>query len=251
VLGAAAAVLREAGWRAVVVADDNALVDRAVAHRVGIGWFGHNTNLLVPGVGSWVVLGSVLTDADLAPPPPVPVADRCGGCRSCLDACPTGALPEPGVLDAGRCLSWLLQTQGAFPEEHREALGRRIYGCDDCQTACPVNRRAPVVEAEVGGPGEWVRLRWLLSATDEELLDALGAWYIPRREPRYVRRNALVVLGNLAPPMPSELVDCLRRWLGSEDPMLVEHAVWAARRHGREDLVEGSAVAESAHPGDN
>ena len=103
----------------------------------------------------------------------------------------------------------------------------------------------------MGGPGEWVRLRWLLSATDEELLDALGAWYIPRREPRYVRRNALVVLGNLAPPMPSELVDCLRRWLGSEDPMLVEHAVWAARRHGREDLVEGSAVAESAHPGDD
>lgn len=251
VLGSAAAVLRDAGWRAVVVADDNALVDRAAAHRVGLGWFGHNTNLLVPGVGSWVVLGSVLTDADLHPPPSVPVGDRCGSCRRCLDACPTGALPAPGVLDANRCLSWLLQRPGPFPEEHREASGGRIYGCDDCQSVCPVNRRAPVVEAEGGGPGEWVSLEWLLSARDDELMEALGAWYVPQRDPRHLRRNALVVLGNLEPPLPAELVDPLIRWLGCEDPMLAEHAGWAARRLGRDDLLGGAPVAEAAGPGDN
>jgi epoxyqueuosine reductase len=251
VLGAAAVVLRDAGRRAVVVADDNALVDRAAAHRAGLGWFGHNTNLLVPGVGSWVVLGSVLTDADLAPTPSAPTAERCGTCRRCLDACPTGALPEPGVLDANRCLSWLLQRQGPFPEEHREAVGRRIYGCDDCQSACPVNRRAPVLDAEGGGPGAWVELEWLLSATDDELLEALGAWYIPRRDARYLRRNALVVLGNLAQPPPDRLVDLLARWLGGDDPMLVEHAGWAARRLGLDPLGAEASVAEAADPGDN
>jgi epoxyqueuosine reductase len=254
VLGAAAAVLVAAGRRAVVVADDNALVDRAVAHRAGLGWYGRNTNLLVPGVGSWVVLGSVLTDADLEPPPPAPMEDGCGSCRRCLDACPTGALVEPGVLDANRCLSWLLQTTGELPAEHRVALGDRIYGCDDCQSACPVNRLAPAVPVAGGGPGDCLTLAWLLSATDEELLHTLGAWYVPRREARYVRRNALVVLGNLEQPLPAELLEHLVRWLRCEDPMLVEHARWAARHLGRDDLIVSSAaaaVAEQGHPGEN
>jgi epoxyqueuosine reductase len=251
VLDAAAEVLRGDGWRAVVVADDNALVDRAVANRVGIGWFGHNTNILVPGIGSWVVLGSVLTDAELAAPPATPMAERCGACRRCIEACPTDALVEPGVLDANRCLSWLLQTQGEFPEAHRESLGLRIYGCDECQSACPVNRNAPVVEASGDGPGDWVDLEWLLSATDDDLLRELGDWYIPRRDARFVRRNALVVLGNTRGELPSSIVQHLRRWLTCDEPLLVEHAAWAARRHGIEAPVGATAVAEARHPGDN
>ena len=144
-LGLVAEVLMAAGWRARVVADDNALVDRAAAERAGLGWFGKNSNILLPGAGSWFLLGSVVTDAPL--PTAAPVGDGCGSCRRCLSACPTGALVGPGVLDARRCLAWLLQATGVFPFEFRVALEGRIYGCDDCQEVCPANR----LVARVGG----------------------------------------------------------------------------------------------------
>ena len=125
-----------------MVADDNALVDREAAYRAGLGWYGKNANLLLPGEGSWFVLGSVVTDAPAAPPSrPRRCADGCGTCTRCLDGCPTGAIVAPGVVDARRCLAWLLQVEGAFPREHRVALGDRLYGCDDCQEVCPPNRR--------------------------------------------------------------------------------------------------------------
>jgi epoxyqueuosine reductase len=234
VLAAGAEALRSAGWRAVVVFDDNALVDRAIAHRAGIGWLGKSANLLVPGAGSYVVLGTVLTDAPLADagPAPEPVADQCGTCRRCLDGCPTGAIVGPGVLDASRCLSWLLQAEGDFPAEHREALGDRLYGCDECQEVCPPNRRAPEVERAPGGTGDRVGLEWVLTAADEDLMARLGAWYVPRRDPRYLRRNALVVLGNVGDPSDPAVVALLRRWACSGDEMLSSHAAWAAGRLG-------------------
>ena len=107
--------LQERGFAARVVCDDNGLVDRAAAHRAGLGWFGKNSLLLLPGLGSWVVLGSVVTDAPLrptAPEAPSPTASGCGSCSRCLTACPTGALVAPGVLDARRCLAWLVQASG-------------------------------------------------------------------------------------------------------------------------------------------
>ena len=146
------------GWRARVLVDDNALVDREAAHRAGIGWFGKNANLLLPGRGSWFVLGAVLTSAPL-PSDAVTVADGCGPCRRCLDGCPTGAIVAPGVVDARRCLSWLLQADGDFPREYREALGDRIYGCDDCQEVCPPNRRADDEWPPPGGRGRRRRRR--------------------------------------------------------------------------------------------
>jgi epoxyqueuosine reductase len=133
--------LVDAGHRACVVSDQNHLVDRAVAERAGVGWFGKNANLLVPGHGSWFLLGTVLTDAALDDAPrAAPVVDGCGTCERCRPACPTDAIVAPGTIDARRCLSWLLQTTGPFPREHREALGDRLYGCDDCQEVCPPNR---------------------------------------------------------------------------------------------------------------
>ena len=143
-LGRVAEHLQSAGWRARVVADDNALVDRAAAVRAGLGWYGKNTNVLLPGAGSWFVLGSVLTDAPLTAgtSSPRPVPDGCGSCQQCLTACPTGALVGAGQLDGRRCLAWLLQAPGVFPPEFRVALGDRMYGCDDCQTVCPINRMA-------------------------------------------------------------------------------------------------------------
>lgn len=236
-LDAVAAPLRSAGHRAVVLADQNNLVDRAAAHRAGIGWWGKSSNVLVPGVGSLVVLGSVLTDAPLAIPDPTPVDDGCRSCRQCLDGCPTGAIVAPGVVDARRCLAWLLQAEGPFPVEYREVLGDRIYGCDDCQDVCPPNqirRRRP---AAAGDDGAWVPVLDALALDDESLMARLGRWYIPDRDPAYLRRNLLVVLANIGDGGDSRVEDLLREALADPRPVVRAHAVWAADRLGRAHLL--------------
>ncbi|MBV9661662.1 MAG: tRNA epoxyqueuosine(34) reductase QueG [Acidimicrobiales bacterium] len=245
-LGQVAGRIEQEGWRARVLVDDNALVDRAAAVRAGLGWFGKNTNVLLPGAGSWFVLGSVLTDAPIAPPiRPAPVDDGCGSCKRCLSDCPTGALVEPGQLDARRCLAWLLQAPGVFPVEHRAALGDRLYGCDDCQVRCPVNRRAerdsPPADAEPRSQA-FLSVLEVLEADDEALEALVGRWYIPGRELRFVRRNALIVLGNVGDPDHPGVLEALGRALASRDPILRSHAVWAAARLGRTDLLGGLAA---------
>ncbi|HEU5081967.1 MAG TPA: tRNA epoxyqueuosine(34) reductase QueG [Acidimicrobiales bacterium] len=250
-LEAVADVLRDHGHRAAVFADDNALVDRAAAHRAGIGWWGRNSNLLVPGAGSWFVLGSVVTDAELPAAEEV-VADGCRTCTRCIEACPTGAIVGDGVIDARRCLAWLVQQTGVFPRQHRVALGDRIYGCDDCQDVCPPGRRdvraADRTEDSSGGtsdgpaspPDAWVSVLELLDPAvgDDVLLARFGRWYIPRRSPRYLRRNALVVLGNVGDGSDPAQRATLARWCTDDDELLRAHAVWAAARLGLADLVE-------------
>ena len=247
-LEAIAEILRAAGYRALVLADQNNLVDRAVAERAGLGWYGKNANLLIPGQGSWFVLGSVLTDAgpdDIAGlPDGPPVADGCGTCERCLPACPTGAIVAPGVIDARRCLSWTLQAEGVFPVDQRVALGDRIYGCDECQDVCPPNR---VELRRADRPGSarpnglteqaWVPLLELLASSDDEVMTRRGRWYIAKRDPRYLRRNALVVLGNVGDGNDPEVRQVLETALADPDPLLRAHAVWAARRLGCDDLL--------------
>ena len=241
-LGRMADHLVDEGWHARVVVDDNALVDRAAAQRAGLGWFGRNTLLLLPGLGSWFVLGSVVTDAPLEPTPPAGASDNaegCGTCRRCMAACPTGALVADGVLDARRCLAWLVQAPGSFPIEFRQALGDRIYGCDDCQQACPINRTAdrhhPPGPPEAGSLAA-VDLLDLLAISDQALLEAHGRWYIANRDPRHLRRNALVALGNVGDGSDPDTAAVLARYAGGGDEMLAEHARWAARRLGRDDV---------------
>jgi epoxyqueuosine reductase len=246
-----AQALKAEGWRARVLADDNALVDREAAYRAGLGWYGKNANLLLPGQGSWFVLGSVVTDAPLVPAG-ARVDDGCGGCTRCLDGCPTGAIVAPGVVDARRCLAWLLQVEGPFPREHRVALGDRLYGCDDCQEVCPPNRRLDRHEAAApaGAAAEdTVDLLALLAASDDELMARHGRWYVPRREARYLRRNALVVLGNVADPGDGGVAAALRRALADDDPLVRGHAAWAARRLGRADLLSALPGAARASDG--
>ena len=242
-LGSVARCLEAHGQAAVVLVDDNRLVDREAAVRAGLGWYGKNGNVLLDGHGSWFVLGSVVTDAAL-PATTIPVADGCGACTRCLPACPTGALVAPGVLDARRCLAHLLQAPGDFPLEFRAALGDRLYGCDDCQEVCPPNRledrRHPPPPA-ADGDEAWVPVLEVLAASDDELLARHGRWYIPRRQPRYLRRNALVVLGNVGDGGDPDVEAALRRALSDPDPMLRSHAAWAAARLGRPDLVAASA----------
>ena len=228
-LDAVAGHLREQGWRTRVLVDDNALVDREAAYRAGIGWYGKSSNLLLPGQGSWFVLGSVVTDAPLPPTAAEPVADGCGPCTRCISGCPTGAIVAPGVVDARRCLAWLLQAEGPFPLEFREALGDRIYGCDDCQEVCPPNRRS--ADATEGPSGD-VPVLEMLALDDDELLARYGRWYIANRDPRYLRRNALVVLGNTGDAGDPAVVSTLRRYLAGDDELLREHAAWAAERLG-------------------
>ncbi len=236
-LSQVADLLHGAGHEAAVVADDNALVDREAAQRAGLGWYGKNSNILLPGRGSWFVLGSVITTAALEPSTPVP--DQCGSCRRCLDGCPTGAIVAPGVVDARRCLAWLVQADGDFPLEFREALGDRIYGCDDCQEVCPPNRladsdhdRAAPEASDLEDDTAWVDLVELLQMDDDELMARYGRWYIPKREPRYVRRNALVALGNSGRGADPEVVDTVHRYRLASDPMLARHAGWAAAALG-------------------
>ena len=231
------------GFRAVVFADENDLVDREVAWRAGLGWWGKNANLLLPGAGSWFVLGSVVTTADLAPTSG-PAPDGCGSCRRCLDDCPTGAIVDAGVVDARRCLAWLVQKPGVFPREYRVALGDRIYGCDDCQESCPptvrLGSRVPAHRVE-GGPGSHVALNELLTAADDALLERFGRWYIAERDPRWLRRNALIILGNVASvPADDWAREILGRYLSHRDPMLRAHAVWTARRLGAHDLLDAA-----------
>ncbi len=237
------------GWKARVLADDNALVDRAAAHRAGLGWYGKNANLLLPGQGSWCILGSVLTDAPLITATQ-PLPDGCGTCTRCIDSCPTQAIVAPGVVDARRCLAWLVQAPGAFPREHREALADRIYGCDDCQEVCPPNRREVRhgVAEVVDDPGAeaWVPLVQMLASSDDELLARHGRWYIPRREPAYLRRNALLALGNTADGTHPEVSSALETALTHSDPVVRSHAVWAARRLDRADLLR--LVGEDTDP---
>lgn len=239
-LGQIAARLREHGHRAVVMADDNSVVDREAAWRAGLGFTGKNANLLLPGRGSWFVLGSVVTDAVLPSLQP-PVANQCGTCRRCLDGCPTDAIVAPGVVDARRCLSWLLQRPGTFPVEYREALGDRIYGCDDCQEVCPPARRDQA-RAATGPASSWVDVVELLALDDGALLDRCDRWYVPQRDPNVLRRNLLVVLGNAADPDDAVAAAALAPYLAHDDPMLAEHAIWARdrlerRRRSGEDEV--------------
>jgi epoxyqueuosine reductase len=234
-LRAVADRLEAAGARAVVVADDNAMVDREIAHRAGLGWFGKNANLLLPGAGSWFVLGSVITTAEL-PTNATPDADGCGSCRRCLDACPTGAIVAPGVIDANRCLAWVLQRPGDIDPDLRAAVGDRIYGCDDCQEACPPTVRFGRRHAGELPPDAvaWVDVLDLLAADDATLLDRHGRWYLAGRDPRWLRRNALIVLGNTADASDRRVLDVLNRYRHSDDPVLASHAAWASAQLGLE-----------------
>lgn len=228
--------LRRAGERAVAFADDNAIVDREVAYLGGLGWFGKNANLLLPGAGSYFVLGCIVTTAEYPLSEPVP--DGCGTCRRCLDGCPTGAIIAPGVVDGNRCLAWLLQRPGSFPRRYREALGDRLYGCDECQEVCPPTvrlGRRHTVALDPGTVEAWVDVLDLLEADDDDLLARHGRWYLAGRDPRWLRRNALVVLGNIGDPHDERTQRTLGRYRAGEDPLLAEHAEWAAARLGLHD----------------
>jgi epoxyqueuosine reductase len=209
-----------------VLVDENQHVDREAAARSGVGFYGKNTMLITRRFGSWVVLGTLVTTAELEPTPPLDAG--CGSCTLCIDACPTDALDEPGVLDATRCLSYWTQSSASAPEEVREALGDRVYGCDICQDVCPWNRgveKRRAAEAPPDGAEPHVSLVEWLTADADELRERYDRLFVPRNDPRYLRRNALVAVGNGAGD-----AELARPYADADDLLLREHAEWALRR---------------------
>jgi epoxyqueuosine reductase len=214
-----------------VLVDENQHVDREGAARAGVGFYGKNTVLITRGHGSWVVLGTLVTEAEVEASAPLEL--DCGSCTRCIDACPTGALDEPGVLDSTRCLSYWTQAPGAIPDEYREELGVQVYGCDICQDVCPWNRgteKRRSGEPLPAGAEPVVSLLEWLQASDEELRGRYDRLYFPRNDPRYLRRNALVAAGNSREP---RLADAVREHAEGDDALLREHAHWALERLSR------------------
>jgi epoxyqueuosine reductase len=214
------------GYRVLV--DANQHVDREAAARSGVGFYGKNTLLITRRHGSWVVLGTLVTTAELEPTPPLGL--DCGSCRLCIDACPTNALDDPGVLDTNRCLSYWTQSRHSIPEDVRVALEDRVYGCDICQDVCPWNRG--VEKRRAGDPAPeaaepHVSLVEWLEAEDAELRVRYERLFVPRNDPRFLRRNALVALGNNGTEEHREL---LAAHADSRDELLREHAEWALAR---------------------
>jgi epoxyqueuosine reductase len=222
---------RRLGGRSRVLVDANQHVDREGAARAGVGFYGKNTLLITRKHGSWVVLGTLVTDAEIEPSPPLEL--DCGSCTLCVEACPTGALDEPGTVDSTKCLSYWTQAPAPIPEPYREELGAQLYGCDICQDVCPWNRgiekrrageRPPPGAEPVASLVDWLR------SGDEELRERYDRLYVPRNDVRYLRRNALVAAGNSGEPA---LAEDVRPYAEGDDELLREHAGWALERLGR------------------
>jgi epoxyqueuosine reductase len=248
-----------------IYADTGPLHERVFAKRAGLGWLGKNTLLLNSRLGSWFFLGVILTTLDIPPtlgPAELPPPDLCGSCTKCIDACPTGALVEPYVMDSRLCISYLtIELRGSIPEALREPMGRHVFGCDICQDVCPWNRRAPVTQSADFQPrtfplathtppseqapsasGESTdgesfllpRLEWLAAMNEEQFRSIFRGSPVKRTKWRGLVRNACVALGNSAPVRGSSqhvrICALLKKLCSSTEPFVVESAQWALSR---------------------
>jgi epoxyqueuosine reductase len=228
-------------------ADTGPVAERVFAKHAGLGWIGKNTLLLNESLGSWFFLGVILTSLPLTPSleaADVPPPDLCGNCRQCLDACPTGALIEPYVMDARRCISYLtIELRGNIPEEFREPVGWQVYGCDICQDVCPFNRAAPQTKLpnfqprKFEGEGESLlqpRLEWLGGMSQEQFSECFRGSAMKRTKWAGLVRNACIALGNsgLAADSPASprILELLQRLSQSENLTIAESAHWALAR---------------------
>ena len=215
--------------------DTGPILERDLARRAGLGWFGKNTNLLNPSLGSFFFLGALVLDVALVPDAPF-AADRCGTCTRCLDACPTGAIVAPRRLDATKCISYLtIELKDEIPVELRAQIGELVYGCDICQEVCPWNVQfARALKVPEFAPRPVLAsndaraiARALLAMTQTEFSAAFKGSPMKRARLRGLKRNAAVALGNVGtgedvPPLESALRDA--------EPLVREHASWALGR---------------------
>ena len=219
--------LAEDGFRSVVHVDANHHVDREGARRAGLAFTGKSTMAIAPGLGTFIAIGTLITDAVIAHEPPAPVRQGCGDCTLCIDACPTGALDEAYVLDAEACVSYWTQSRREVPEGIAEGFGDMVYGCDVCQDVCPYNA-GPIERRSGREPSDagWVRLDAWLEASEEDLVERYARLYVPDLDGRYLKRNALIALGN----GPEEHRELARPFAEGEDPVLGPAGRRALRR---------------------
>jgi len=230
--------------------DTGPIIERVAAKHAGLGWLAKNTCLINQQLGSWLFLGVIVTTLELEPSlgpfgetaAVTPPRDLCGSCTRCLDACPTQAFPEPYVLDARRCISYLtIELRGPIPEELRPQMGRAVIGCDICQDVCPWNRKAPVTALAAFQPRQIEEdslfapdLEWLASLSQEQFSAIFRGSAAKRAKWRGLIRNACVALGNShiqgdSPAYP-RIIALLDRLAASDDSLIADHARWALAR---------------------
>lgn len=222
--------------------DTGPILERELARRAGLGWFGKNTNLIHPQIGSFFFIGALFVDLDLEADAPFE-ADRCGTCTRCLDACPTGAIVEPRVVNATRCISYLtIETKGGIPLELREGIGDLVYGCDICQDVCPWNvsfaRDLRLEELRprdsLSGDSRSIARR-ILDMGEEEFRATFRRSPMKRAKMRGLKRNAAVALGNAG---SAHDLDVLHRAANDPERLVRDHAQWAIARINSRELPD-------------
>ena len=233
-----------------VFVDTAPVMEKPLAQAAGIGWQGKHTNLVSREHGSWLFLGVILTELELEPDEPAEPGIHCGSCTRCLDACPTHAIGPGHRIDARKCISYLtIEHDGPIPEEYREAMGNRIYGCDDCLAVCPWNRfadaasanRAFLPRAELAAPS----LADLLRLDDAAFREMFAGSPIKRIGRDRMIRNCLVAAGNSG---SAALARSVEPHLGDPDPVVAEAAAWAIARIQRRDRDMAHCAPSVADP---
>jgi epoxyqueuosine reductase len=239
------------GGEVKVFVDTAAVMEKPLARAAGLGWQGKHTNLVSREFGSWLFLGAIFSSVEL--PRDQPEADHCGSCQACLDICPTAAFPAPYKLDARRCISYLtIESKGPIPREFRQAIGNRIYGCDDCLAVCPWNKFAQSGREAKLAAREELRAPGLaeLARLDDAAFRTLFAKSPVKRigRDRFIR-NVLIAIGNSNDRV---LAIEAERLLKDQSPLVRGAAVWALSQlieHPRLDALASSAMAAESDAG--
>ena len=233
-----------------VFVDTAPVMEKPLAEAAGLGWQGKHTNLVSRDFGSWLFLGAIFTDLELAPD--APEQDHCGSCRACLDICPTEAFPAPYRLDARRCIAYLtIEHKGPIPREFRAKIGNRIYGCDDCLAVCPWNKFAQATrEAKLSARADLANppLSELVRLSDADFRALFSGSPIKRLGHQRFLRNVLIAIGNSADP---GLAPLALEQLSSPSPLVRGAAVWALARltpRGDFDALARSRLADESEP---
>lgn len=217
------------GYR--VFTDSAPVLEKPLARNAGLGWIGKHTNVINKEAGSWFFLGEIYTDLPL--PASEPASEHCGSCTTCLEVCPTQAIVAPFELDARRCISYLtIELHGAIPVEFREAMGNRIYGCDDCQLFCPWNKFAQPTAEQDFAPRHGLdnaELAELFAWTEQQWLDRTAGSAIRRIGYERWLRNIAVALGNA--PSAKPVVAALQARADDASELVREHVSWALAQH--------------------